>query len=55
MVLKIFFFRENWVWIEVAGMKMPFFAIFHRTWAHILTPKSPKYEIALAEFYFLVP
>ena len=39
MVLKNFFFMENWVGSEVAGMKIAFFAIFDPTWTHILAPK----------------
>ena len=39
MVLKNFFFMENWVRSEVAGMKIAFFAIFDLTWTHILAPK----------------
>ena len=46
MALKNFSFRENWVEIEVAGMKIAFFAIFNPTWAHILAPKRPNYEIS---------
>ena len=55
MALKNFSFRENWVGSEVAGMKKAFFAIFDPTWAHILAPKRPKYEIPWAEFEFSVP
>ena len=40
MALKNFSFRENWVGIEVAGMKIAFFAIFDPTWAQILVPKE---------------
>ena len=50
MSLKNFSFRENRVGIEVAGMKIAFFAIFDPTWAYILAPKKPKYGISLAEF-----
>ena len=46
MALKNFSFRENWVGIEVAGMKIPFFAISDPTWAHISTPKRPKHGIS---------
>ena len=46
MALKNFSFREHWVGIEVAGMKIAFFAIFDPTWAHILAPKGPKYGIS---------
>ena len=46
MALKNFSFRENWVGIEVAGMKIAFFAIFDPTWAHILASKRPKYGIS---------
>ena len=42
MALKNFSFRENWVGIEVANMKITFFAIFDSTWAHILAPKKAK-------------
>ena len=31
MVLKNFFFKENWLECKVAGMKLAFFAIFDRT------------------------
>ena len=44
MALKNFFFRENWVQSEVAGMKITVFVIFDPTWTHILAPKKPKYE-----------
>ena len=47
MTLKNFSFRENWVrMIEMVGMKIAFFAIFNPTWAHILAPKRPNYEIS---------
>ena len=46
MALKNFFFRENCIGIEVAGMKMAFSPIFDPTWA----PKRPKYRISEAEF-----
>ena len=55
MALKKSSFRENWVGIEVAGMKIAFFAIFDPTWAHILAPKRPKYGISEVEFEFSVP
>ena len=55
MALNNFSFRENWVWSEVAGMKIAFFAIFDPTRAHILVPKRPKYGIPLTEFEFSVP
>ena len=55
MALKNFSFREHWVGIEVAGMKIAFFAIFDPTWAHILAPKRPKYGISEVEFEFSVP
>ena len=50
MALKNFSFRENWVGIEVAGMKIAFFAIFYPTWVHILVLKRPKYGISQADF-----
>ena len=55
MALKNFFFRENWVGSEVAGMKITVFVIFDLTWTHILAPKKPKYEIHETEFYFSIP
>ena len=54
MALKNFSFRKNWVGSEVAGMKITLFAIFDPTWAHILSPKKPKYGIPEAEFEFSV-
>ena len=45
MALKNFSFRENWAGIEVAGMKIAFFAIFDPTWAHILATNRPKYGV----------
>ena len=55
MALKNFPFNKNWVGSEVAGMKIPFFAIFDPTWAHILALKRPNYGIPEAEFEFSVP
>ena len=46
MAPKNCYFMENWAGIEVAGMKIAFFAIFDQTWAHILTPKRPKYGMS---------
>ena len=42
MALENFSFGEKWVGIEVADMKIIFFAIFDPTWAHILAPKKAK-------------
>ena len=50
MAHKNFFFRENWVGSEVAGMKITVFVIFDQTQTHILAPKRPKYGIPETEF-----
>ena len=50
MAVENFFFRENWVGSEVAGMKIAFFVIFDPPWANVLASKRPKYEIPLTEF-----
>ena len=55
MALKNFFFRENRVRSEVAGMKITVFVIFDATWAHILAQKKPKYGIPGIEFQFSIP
>ena len=55
MALKNFSFRVNWVGSDVTATKIAFFAVFDPTWAHILAPKRPKYEIPYAELEFSVP
>ena len=52
MALKNFSFRENWVGIEVAGMKIAFFAIFDPTWAHIWLQKGQNMEFLKQKFNF---
>ena len=52
MAFKNFFFRENWVESEVAGMKIAFFAVFDPTWTHILAPKGPNMEFLKKNFNF---
>ena len=52
MAFKNFFFRENWVESEVAGMKIAFFAVFDPTWPHILAPKGPNMEFLKKNFSF---
>ena len=52
MALKNFSFRENWVGIEVAGMKIAFFAIFDPTWAHIWLQKGQNMESLKQKFDF---
>ena len=52
MALKNFFFRENWVWSEKAGMKITFFAIFDPAWTHFLAPNVPNMEFVKQNFNF---
>ena len=52
MAFKNFFFRENWVESEVAGMKIAFFAVFDPTWTHIFAPKGPNMEFLKKNFNF---
>ena len=42
MVLKNFFFRENWIGSEVAGMKIAFFASFWLNMGPHFGPKKAK-------------
>ena len=51
MALKNFSFRENYVGIEVADMKIVFFLLFLiQHGPHILVPKRPKHGISSEEF-----
>ena len=52
MALKNFVFRKNWVGIEVAGMKIAFFAIFDPTWTHILITIDTNKEFLKQNFNF---
>ena len=45
MVVKNLVFRQDWVDRKVAGMKKTFFAIFDSVWTHILTLKSPIWNL----------
>ena len=52
MAVKNFFFGENWVRNEVAGMKIASFVIFDATWTHILAPKDPNMKFLKQNFNF---
>ena len=49
MVLKNFFFRENWVGSEVADMKVAFFAILDPCFG---PPKVPNMKFVKQSFNF---
>ena len=42
MTVRKFNIRKNWVGIEVASMKIAFFAIFGPIWNPILAPTGPN-------------
>ena len=44
MLELCFVFKENWVGIEIAGMKIVFFFVFDPTWTNILAPNGPNME-----------
>ena len=52
MALKNFSFRENWVGIEVAGMKIAFFAIFDQHGPTFWPPKGQNMEFLQQNFNF---
>ena len=53
MALTNFFFRENWVGSEVAGMKIAFFTIFDLIWIHIFAQKGLNKEFLKHTFNFI--
>ena len=52
MALTNFFFREDWVGSEVAGMKIAFFTIFDLIWIHIFAQKGLNTEFLKQTFNF---
>ena len=52
MAVENFNFRKNWVGIEVASMKIAFFAIFGPNWTHILAPTGPNMGFLKHNFNF---
>ena len=52
MALTNFFFREDWVGSEGAGMKIAFFTIFDLIWIHIFAQKGLNKEFLKHTFNF---
>ena len=52
MVVENFFFRENWVGSEVAGMKIAFFAFLTQPGPTLWPQKSPIVEFLKQKFNF---